>query len=198
MTWMKHNLCYLWRAHSKLAKPFNYARIVHKMQRLAYFLSLYSLFSTVGQQQDPNTEKPVRAEHVIFLQHFNIVHLSSIEFLSSTFVAVSYTLTWCHAYFIFVRGGRKKNPFWFNLNRQNSSGIPVGKQLAVVQAVSGRSPALARSRWWASVWLIRSWVLWFLCLRCSGSSCSFYRWLGLVAPRGLLSLINSQLMPFCI
>lgn len=53
-------------------------------------------------------------------------------------------------HYIFVRGGRKKNPFWFNLNRQNSSGIPVGKQLAVVQAVSGRSPALARERWWAS------------------------------------------------
>lgn len=80
-----------------MAKPFNYARIVHKMQRLAYFLSLYSLFSTVGQQQYPNTEKPVRAEHVIFLQRFNIVHLSSNEFLPSTFAAVSYTLTCCDA-----------------------------------------------------------------------------------------------------
>lgn len=111
MKWIKHNLCYLWRAHSKLAKPFNYARIVHKMQRLAYFLSLYSLFSTVGQQQYPNTEKPVRAEHVIFLQRFNIVHLSSTEFVPSTFAAVSYTLTCCDAYFIFVRGRRKKIPF---------------------------------------------------------------------------------------
>lgn len=108
---MKHNLCYLWRAHSKLAKPFNYARIVHKMQRPAYFLSLYFFFSTVGQQQYPNTEKPVRAEHVIFLLRFNIVHLSSAEFLPSNFAAVSHTLTWCDAYFSFVRGGWKKIPF---------------------------------------------------------------------------------------